>query len=188
MQIPVVGMDPSLRNWGLAEALLDLETGELSTPNLSLIQTGDEPKGKQVRQNSIDIMSAETLMTGVYPVAQKAKVIFVETPVGSQSAPAMKGYGVCVGLIGALRSLGIPVVEVYEAESKTLFAGKRTATKDQMIAKALELYPDANWPRYKEKGQMVISAAKAEHMADAIAAIHSGVRTPLFQQLMRLYA
>lgn len=188
MQIQVIGMDPSLRNWGLAEALLNLESGELSTPKLSLIQTGDEPKGKQVRQNSLDITSAETLMTGIYPLAKQAKVIFVETPVGSQSASAMKGYGVCVGLIGALRSLGIPIVEVYEAESKKVFAGKRTATKDEMIAKALELYPDANWPRYKEKGQMVLSAAKAEHMADAIAAIHSGVHTPLFQQLMRLYA
>lgn len=188
MKIPVLGCDPSLRNWGLAEALLSLETGELSTPNLSLVQTGDEPKGKQVRQNSLDLTSAETLMTGIYPLAKKAKAIFVEMPVGSQSAAAMKGYGVCVGLIGALRSLGIPIIEVYEAESKKVFAGKRTATKDEMIAKALELYPDANWPRYKEKGQMIISAAKAEHMADAIAAIHSGVHTPLFQQLMRLYA
>lgn len=188
MQIPVIGMDPSLRNWGLVEALLDLKTGELSDLNLSVVQTGDEPTGKQVRKNSLDITAAETLMKAIFAPAQKAKAIFVEVPHGSQSASAMKGYGVCIGLLGSLRSFGIPLIEVTEAESKKVFTGKRTATKDEMIAKALEHYPDANWPRYKEKGQMIISAAKAEHMADAIAAIHSGVHTPLFQQLMRLYA
>lgn len=188
MLISVIGMDPSFRNWGLANASLDLETGLLTTPHLSVVQTGDEPKGKQVRQNSYDIEAAETLMKVISPMAQKAKAIFVEVPHGSQSASAMKGYGVCIGILGAIRSLGVPIIEVTEAESKKVFTGKRTATKNEMIAKAVELYPDANWPRYKEKGQMVLSATKAEHMADAIAAIHSGVHTPLFQQLMRLYA
>lgn len=188
MQIPVVGFDPSFRNWGIAEALLDLETGVLAVPKLSVVQTGDEPKGKQVRQNSTDIISAEALMKAVYPIAKQAKVVFVEVPHGSQSAAAMKGYGVCIGLLGSLRSFGIPIVEVTEAESKKVFTGKRTATKDEMIAKAMEHYPEANWPMYKDKGKLAVSAAKAEHMADAIAAIHSGVHTPLFQQLMRLYA
>lgn len=181
-------MDPSFRNWGLAEGSLDLESGELNSLKLSLVETGDEPKGKQVRQNSWDIEAAEHLMKNVYPLAQQAKVIFVEVPHGSQSASAMKGYGVCIGLLGAIRSFGIPIVEVTEAESKKVFTGKRTATKTEMINKAMEYYPEANWPMYKHKGQMLVSATNAEHMADAIAAIHSGVQTPLFQQLMRLYA
>lgn len=180
-------MDPSFRNWGLAVASLDLKTGVLSTPVLSVIQTGDEPKGKQVRRNSYDIEAAETLMKAILPITESAKAVFVEVPHGSQSAAAMKGYGVCIGLLGALRSSGIPLIEVTEAESKKVFTGIRTATKNQMIAKGIELYPDANWPYYKEKQQMVLSQSKAEHMADAIAAIHSGVHTPLFQQLLKLY-
>lgn len=184
MRIPIVGMDPSFRNWGLASAELDLESGILTTPVLSVIKTGDEPKGKQVRQNSYDLEAAEYLAKNVYPIAENAKAIFVEVPHGSQSAASMKGYGVCIGILGSLRSRGIPIIEVTEAESKKVFTGKRTATKDEMIAKAMELYPDANWPYHHGS----LSATKAEHMADAISAIHAGVLTQLFQSIMRLYA
>ena len=188
MIIPVVGMDPSFRHWGLASANLDLDSGILTTPVLDLIVTGDEPKGKQVRKNSYDLEAAETLFKGVYPIAQKAKIIFVEVPHGSQSAAAMKGAGVCYGILGSLRALGVQIIEVSEAENKKSMCNKRTATKLEMINKAVEYYPDANWPTYKRGGKTLISEGNAEHMADAIGAIHAGVLTPAFQQLMRLIA
>jgi hypothetical protein len=50
-----------------------------------------------------------------------------------------------------------------------------------MIDQAVKLYPQANFPRNRGKVQ-----EKAEHVADAIAAIHAGVMTPVFQNLMRL--
>lgn len=180
MKIPVVGLDPSLRNWGIAEALLDLEQGFLDTPHLSLIETQDL-KGKQVRQNSMDLHTAEQLAKAALMVARKAKVIFVEVPVGSKSARAMASYGICVGVLGALRAEGIPLIEVTAMEVKVAFTGNKNATKDEMIAAAVGFYPDAKFPLYR--GEI---AAKAEHMADAIAAIHAGVQTPLFQNLMRL--
>lgn len=183
MKIPVLGMDPSLRNWGMAFSHLDLETGVLDTPDLSLIKTAEEPKGKQVRQNSYDIEAAEELASGVMPLAQQAKVIFVEVPVGSQSAAAMKGYGVCIGILGAIRAAGIPIIEVSEAESKKVMTTRRTATKDEMIQAGMAWYPNANWPM--QRGN--VTAGRAEHMADAIAAIHAGVLTQQFQNLMRLF-
>jgi len=45
------------------------------------------------------------------------------------------------------------------------------------------LYPHANFPMYRDE-----VAKKAEHVADAIAAIHAGVQTPVFKNLMRLFA
>lgn len=96
----------------------------------------------------------------------------------------MKGYGICIGVLGALRSQGIPLIEVSATENKKIFTGDKEATKMKMINRALELYPDSNWPTHSGK----VTVSKAEHMADAIAAIHSGVHTPLFKQLMRLYA
>ena len=183
MRIPVLGCDPSMRNWGLAFSYLDLEDGVLDTPTLSLVRTAEEPKGKQVRMNSYDIEAAETLYSEVLPLAQKAKVIFIEVPVGSQSAAAMKGYGMCIGILGAIRATGIPFIEVSEAESKKIMTGKRTATKEEMITAGMAWYPQANWPMHAGK----ISAGKAEHMADAIAAIHAGVQTQQFLNLMRLY-
>ncbi len=181
MKISVLGMDPSLRNWGLASSLLDLETGYLDNPHLSLICPKDL-EGKQVRKNSSDLHLAEQLATEVIAAAQKAKVLFVEVPVGSQSARAMASYGVCVGVLGAVRALGIPLIEVSPLEVKLAFTGSRNATKELMISTAVNQYPNANFPMHHGK-----ITSKAEHVADAIAAIHAGVNTSSFQNLMRLF-
>lgn len=182
MKIPVVGFDPSLTNWGIAEAELDLENGYLSTPKLSLVQPRDGDGKKQVRRNSLDLQRAEELAHAAMAAAERAKVIFVEVPVGSQSARAMASYGICVGILGSIRAKGLEIIEVTPDENKKLFTGSKTATKQQMIDTAMQHYPDANWPMHNNK----VSASKAEHMADAIAAIHAGVQTPVFQNLMRL--
>lgn len=183
MKITVLGMDPSMRNWGLAEALLDLDTGVLETPSLSLVQPKDL-EGKQVRQNSSDLHLTAQLAEGVLPLARKAKVIFVEVPVGSQSARSMASYGFCVGVLGAVRAEGIPLIEVTALEVKKALSGKKDATKAEMIHAGMDQYPDANWPSHNG----AVSAAKAEHVADAIGAIHAGVQTPMFQNLLRLFA
>jgi len=186
MKIPVLGLDPSLRNWGLAEGLLDMETGTLENVHLTLIQT-EKDATKNVRVNSKDLQAAEDLATGLLPIATKAKVIFAEVPVGSQSAAAMKGYGICIGILGVLRAQGIPIIEVTAKEVKKVFTGDSLATKKQMIAQAVDYYPDANFPRDRGKATGRI-LDKAEHVADALAAIHAGVQTPVFQNLMRLFA
>lgn len=183
MKIPVVGFDPSLRNWGIASSYLDLTTGILDTPCLSLVQVKDEA-GKQVRKNSKDLHIAEQLAKTVLSEARKAKMVFVEVPVGSQSARAMASYGICVGVLGAIRAEGIPLIEVSPTEVKVAFTGNKNATKEDMIHEALSLYPDANFPLHQGK----VSYSKAEHVADAIATIHAGAQTPMFQNLLRLYS
>lgn len=181
MKIPVVGMDPSLTNWGIAEGILDLTTGELSEPRLSLVEP-EKTRGKQVRQNSKDLWVAEQLAAKAMEAAQRAKAVFVEVPVGSQSARAMASYGICVGILAAIRADGIPLIEVTPTEVKVTFTGDKNATKQLMIDTAVSLYPDAEFPRWR--GEI---CSKAEHVADAIAAIHAGVRTSTFQNLMRLF-
>ena len=177
MEIPVIGMDPSLRNWGLASANLDMVTGMLSDPLLHLVQT-KEKKSKMVRQNSLDLKSTTELAKIVIPLARRAKVIFVEVPHGSKSARAMASYGACLGILGAMRAEGMSLIEVSASENKQVFTGNKEATKEDMIQRAKELYPKINW-KY---------TSKDEHLADAVAAIHAGVLTPDFQNLMRLFA
>lgn len=181
MKIPIVGFDPSLRNWGIAEGSLDLSTGILDDLFLSLIQP-DDLIGKQVRNNSNDLHIAEQLSGPVLEAARKAKIIFVEVPVGSQSARAMASYGICVGILGAVRATGIPLIEVTPTEVKLAFTGNKNATKEQMIQQAVSLYPEANFPM---RGKRITS--KAEHVSDAIASIHAGVQTPMFKNLLRLF-
>ena len=180
----VVGFDPSLRNWGIAKGIfipgpyprLHIEKVDVINPEL--------PTGKQVRQNSLDLESAKQLCAAALSAAKDAQAIFVEVPVGSQSARAMASYGICVGVLGALRATGIPFFEVTPTEVKMASAGKKTATKLEMIQWAMNQHPEANWPRYKQNGVVKVSEAKAEHMADATAAIYAGLACNLFQQLL----
>lgn len=181
MKIPVVGFDPSLRNWGIAEGILDLTTGHLENINLVLVET-TKGKAKQVRANSDDLARSEDIAKAAIESAKKAKAVFAEVPVGSQSAASMKSYGVCVGILGAIRALGIPVIEVTATEVKKHFTGNPNATKKDMINQAVANYPDANFPN--QKGRVT---DKAEHVADALGAIYAGVNTPVFQNLMRFY-
>ena len=185
--IKVVGQDPSLRNWGLAIGSLDLDTKKLTIEYLNLTN----PvllKGKQVRQNSTDLESAFQLYNGAKDATVGASAVFVEVPVGSQSARAMASYGICVGVLGALRANGIPFFEVTPTEVKLATVGTKTATKQEMIEWAMASHPEANWPTYKQNGKTMVSEAKAEHMADAVAAIYAGLSCNAFQQVLPFIA
>lgn len=183
--IKVIGMDPSLRNWGMARGVIDMEQGSLFLENVDVIQAV-LPTGKQVRQNSIDLEAAYQITAGALAYAKGAQAIFVEVPVGSQSARAMASYGICVGILGALRATGIPFFEVTPTEVKLAATGCKTATKQQMIDWAIKQHPEANWPTYKKNGAVLISETNAEHMADATGAIYAGVRTNSFKQTLHL--
>lgn len=185
--IRVVGQDPSLRNWGLAVGTYDMETKKLTIDSLDLTNP-ELVKSKQVRQNSFDLESAFQLYTGAVTAAQGAHAVFVEVPVGSQSARAMASYGICVGVLGALRANGIPFFEVTPTEVKLAAVGNKTATKQDMIKWAMAAHPEANWPTYKQNGSTMVSEAKAEHMADAIAAIYAGMSCNSFKQMLPFLA
>lgn len=183
-EFSVVGFDPSLRNWGIAKGvLIPSQKMQLRIDWLDVIQPV-LPTGKQVRQNSVDLESAKQLCEGAWKAAQGAHAIFVEVPVGSQSARAMASYGICVGVLGALRTSGVPFFEVTPTEVKLASAGKKTATKAEMIEWGVKQHPEAQWPTYLSNGTMKISEAKAEHMADAIAAIYAGIACNSFQQML----
>lgn len=189
MIINVVGFDPSLTHWGIAEAKLDLIEGYLTDPVLEVVEP-EKLKNKQVRQNSTDLFVSEQLAVKALAAARRAKVVFVECPVGSQSARAMASYGVCMGILGAIRAEGIPLIEVTAFEVKKTATGNKIASKQEMIDWATALYPEANWPLYEQNGKNFVKGelhSKAEHVADSLAAIHAGVLTPTFQNLMRLF-
>lgn len=183
--IVVVGMDPSMNNWGISIGTLDLDTQKLQIQELSVINPV-LPTGKQVRQNSKDIEAAKQLTTAAVEAIKKARVTFVEVPVGSQSARAMASYALCVGVLGALRAGGLQFIEVTPTEVKVAATGKASATKKEMIAWACTKHPEAKWPTYKRNGTELISEGTAEHMADSVAAIYAGLRTNTFQQLINL--
>lgn len=181
--INVLGFDPSLRNWGIAKGKLLLSsTGKpehIVIDNISVTQP-ILPTSKQLRVNSKDLDSANQLYKAAMEALNEAQAVFVEVPVGSQSSRAMASYGICIGVLGALRESGIPFFEVTPTEVKISSVGSKTASKSDMINWAVKYHPEAGWPM--SRGSIV--AGKAEHMADAIAAIHAGIKTQPFQQIL----
>lgn len=186
-EIKVLGCDPSLRNWGLAMGTYNLETRKLRIDRLST-SCPTLPTGKQVRQNSLDLESSFQLYKSSIAAAEGAHAVFVEVPVGSLSARAMASYGICVGVLGALRANGVPFFEVTPTEVKLAGFGTKTATKEQMIKWATDKHPEANWPTFKQHGIVMVSEAKAEHQADAVGAIYAGISSNAFQQLLPFMA
>lgn len=184
--IKVVGLDPSLRNWGMAIGTYDTETKEL---NISDVSTSCPvlPDTKQSRVNSLDLESARQHFNQIFADCRDAQAVFVEVPVGSQSARAMASYGICVGVLGALKGMGIPFYEVTPTEVKMASVGSKKASKAEMIKWAINKHPEAPWPYYKEHGLQVLSEAKAEHQADALGAIYAGLKLTSFEQFMKLF-
>lgn len=177
MKVKVLGMDPSLSNWGIVHADLDIDTLEVRVDFMKLIET--EPgKIKQVRKNSDDISRAQMLHGEVLLAQTGSTVAFCEVPHGSQSARAMASYGICVGVLGGLR---VPLIELSASEVKLAALGFKTASKEEMIEAAVAKHPDAPW--IKRGGKMT---AKNEHLADALFAIYAGIQTPQFATVLHM--
>lgn len=180
-RLSVAGHDPSSRNWGIAGGTIDTDTEELTIKTLRVVRA--EPlEGKQVRQNSQDLRTANQLYEGVTPF-MAASLTFAEIPVGSQSARASLCSGICIGVLGSLRA-NSQFVEVTPNEVKLAAVGDKKATKKQMIDWAVQKHPEAPWPR-KPNGQILLG--DAEHMADAVGAIYAGLRTEIYKQIIQFY-
>lgn len=179
----IAGLDPSMSNWGLAKGLLDLDTGEFMIEEVGLQETSSNKLNKKtVRKNSDDLSRSRLLHTAMTEFIDDVAMVMVEIPVGSQSARAMASYGMCIGILAAVKK---PLIQVTPNEVKIAATGNKVATKTDMINWATEEYPDAQWLTKKVKG-VISFTAKNEHIADAIASIHAGVVTDEFKQAMAI--
>jgi hypothetical protein len=182
--LKIVGFDPSMRNWGIAYGTFDVLTKDVIITSLDIAKT-TKSKDKTIRTNSSDLDRAETLAESALAAVQGAQAVFVEVPVGSRSAVAAKSYGMCIGILGALRANGISFFLVTPDEVKAV-SGIKNASKKEMIEWAMKKYPDINWPMQTELGVTSVVVSTAEHMADAVAAIHAGINSQPFKQLITL--
>lgn len=178
----IVGVDISLNNIGICKATIS-DNGVV-VKEVSLIQPAkaDEQTKKQVRKNSDDLRRARWLRKHLAEAVKNCNFIAVEMPVGSQSARAMASYGLCVGVLSALEECSF--IEVTPSEVKLAGAGKKTATKQEMIEWAVKKHPEANWKTRNLKGEKVMTNDN-EHMADALAAIYAAMETDQFKMAVK---
>lgn len=176
--VTVIGVDPSLANWGMARAQVSLSTLEVvNIERLVLVPTA-KATAKSVRASSDDLRRAVELHEAFQRFCVGAAVVVAEIPSGTQSARGAMSNGICLGV---LASSPIPVIQVSPLETKLASVGHKNATKPQIIAWASDLYPDADWLR--SRGRII---AANEHLADATAIVHAGVRTPELRQAISM--
>jgi Holliday junction resolvasome RuvABC endonuclease subunit len=183
--IRILGIDPSLKNTGIAIADYDLATATFEVIHIDLFDT-EPDKTKQVRKSSDDVSRMHEGLVGVMNAIDHYKPAFAsgEVPVASQSARGAFSNGGCHMMLAAVL-WRIPLVQVTPMEVKVASAGPKHAAKEEIIEWAVSKWPTLPWHTHKRLGKVILSA-KNEHMADACAAIAAGTRTQQFKQAVAM--
>lgn len=179
--VRIAALDGSLRNFGIAKMLLDTRTLELQLESLLLVKT-EKGKQKTVRKSSDNLERAQLIARTVRANLGDCTSCFLEVPSGGQSYDAVLGFGIVIGLYA---SIPVPVLEVSPAETKMAAVGSKNAAKEEIIQWAMAKFPHSDWRTRKLKGE-IIPTADNEHLADAVAIAHAGIRTPAFQQTVAM--
>lgn len=168
-----ISIDPSLRNTAIVWGKIDSENIDID--GWRLVTTHKDTK-KGVRASSDSVRRAKRVVEALKYTMEEVKpdVCFGETPSGSQSSAGMLSYGVsCV----YLAMLEPEVIEVTPTEIKKHVSGRKDASKEVIMDWVEERHPGI-LPRKKDG---TILKSRAEHVADAIAAAHTGMNTKQFQ-------
>lgn len=181
--IKVAAFDPALRNWGMAKVLYNVSSRDMTVTDLKLLSTESEA-GKQVKKSSDDLRRAGESFAAAMAYAEWADLLVAEVPSGAQSARAALGNGMSIGLLAALRHYK-PLIEVDPISVKKTVTGRKTASKDEMIAWATATYPTAPWLTRKLKGEVVF-VDKNEHLADAVAICRTALATNEFRAAVQM--
>lgn len=170
MIIDILGLDPSLNNWGVALAKYDTQTNILTVLQGRVLTSKHNKKAKQ---NIQDLTKSEFLYKSLAPAFNYADIISAELPYGSQSSRAMVSYALCIGVLGSLKHTNPNVVPVTPIQVKKL-VGSPTSTKEEVIDWVKAKHPEIlSWlPQAK---------AKSEHICDAIVSMHVMLNTQQFK-------
>lgn len=184
MKIKIVGFAPSMSNWGICKATLDVATLTWTVDDLILVETESESK-KGVIKQSDDLRRAKIVQEGMIEACSDASFAISEIPFCNPAGYAGANFN--SGLVtGVLASCPIPLIQVFPSEVKQKATGIRSATKGEMIEWAMNRFPDAPWRMRTLKGKRVPTAAN-EHLADAVASINAGLDSTQLQQALAIY-
>jgi len=173
--LTILGNDPSLTSWGLALVEVDIDTLEMNAKAIHLIKT-EKSKNKTIRASSDKLLRARKLAMEFSEWEAKANLHAAEIPSGAQSANAAYAFGLVVGVISHHRR---PLIEVTPTEVKKSVTGYAGASKEEMVEWATTQFPHLDWPKGKKYCDKF--AGDSEHMADALAIVHTAIRTESFR-------
>lgn len=181
-KITFAAMDGSLRNFGVAKMCYDTDTGELSVMDLFLTKT-EKSKVKSVRASSDNLARSQSIASALKEQLKDCSIVFAEVPSGAQDAKAALSFGIVIGLYASIEP---ELIEVSPYETKLAAVGTKTASKQEMINWAVEKFPGAPWRTVKRNGELQPTLDN-EHLADAVAIAHAGIKTPQFRQMTAMF-
>jgi len=143
------------------------------------------PIGKKgaVRVADSDVERCKTIYRELMRIIWRENVhglVFEVPHGGAQSARAARALGLATGILACVAEQAggegmLPSEYVTPQANKREFCGRNNASKEQMIARAVELWPSAPpWPR--AKGQL-------EHVADAAGCLYAVRNGDLYRRL-----
>lgn len=179
----MAALDGSKTNFGIAILDIDIDSLEINVVDLILIKT-QKDKSKQVRKSSDNYRRSLEITSAIRDTLRDHQVngFFMEVPSGGQSYDAVLGFGIVIGVYASIEGmLGIPGIEVSPSETKKAAVGTATASKREMIDWAMGKYPAAPWRMFRGR-----ATDDNEHLADAVAICHAGVKTAAFKQTLAI--
>ncbi|WP_395143663.1 hypothetical protein ACF3NV_07555 [Moraxella atlantae] len=167
MNIKLLSLDPSFRNWGFVIAEYDAVNHLLHIHSGGVLSS--KPDKSNTKQNTKDLKVSCYLYKHLVQLTKDIDIVIAEVPHGSQSSRAMVSYGVCIGLLGCIQQ---PLIQISAMDVKRL-VGSNTASKDDVI----------NWVKQHYQLDWLPKAkSKSEHICDAIAALHIGIQSKQFKE------
>lgn len=198
MIIQAVGIDAAFSNMGFAQVRIHTPADGASRSSrgcivectaLKLVTTEVIEDRKVVRKSSTELRRAKELHAALIEQCAGNRFAFVEVPSGSQSANAARALGIAVGVLAACP---IHIIEVSPMEVKELVHDSRKGkmpSKPEMIAWAMRQWPKADWVLHERNGKGFKKGEPQncnEHLADALATVMAGIKTPEFQGLLSM--
>lgn len=182
-KIKFVGIDPSLTNTGLVWGHITKQ-GDIVFEGWDLIQTGarNKEQKKKIAASNHLMGRCEIIYQSLSSFLDKHKprVVFAETPSGSQNYHAAISYAVSCF---ALATIEQDLVDVTPRDIKLSMCGKEDASKEEIVSVVQENYSHFNIPMRKLKGEMVVNMSKAEHVCDAAGAVITGINSKKYRDL-----
>jgi hypothetical protein len=191
MKIKVLGVDGSMSNFGMARCEIDTETFAIEVLDLTLAQVLSETS-KTVVKTADNYRRACDIRAAFLACCADVALVMAEIPLMITPHPKMPPGAASLAnhnsglVIGVLAGSPVPLIPVMPDDVKIAALNARRASKEEMIEWAMAKYPNAPWRMRKLHGKMV-PVADNEHLADAVAVVHAGVRTAQFMQSIAVF-
>jgi Holliday junction resolvasome RuvABC endonuclease subunit len=175
----VMGLDVSLTHTGVV--IMSNVTAWVVHAH-TVIETEPEAKKRGIYQVDDNVRRATLIAKGLDKVVDEwePSLIVAEMPFGSRSSKSATALGICAGVISTYTHLtGIPLTCVTPEDVKVAGAGKKNASKAEMMRNAATLFSyvaDEYPPTKKSKSEY---AGRFEHVADAIFAVWAVKDSPM---------